>query len=401
MTRTIQRALSALLILTMPFLMTGCASGSGETGEHEENEHGHGHEHGHGDSDEVELSEAQMKAVGITLGLPESRALEETLNANGVLAIDPQYEAVAAPLLGGIVSKICVTEGQRVGAGTVVAYVDITEAVALREELRAAKAEVDAAQIEVTRQEALAAQGAGIRKNLDAARSALSIASVKAQGVEARMRQYGISPSGSSTSIPVKAEISGTVTSIMARTGSFADMQTPVAKIVDNSKVYCMLKVFEKDIPSIHTGANVDMRLTNNPAVTFTGKIIDINPVLEPDTKTAPVKVSVVPAEKAELIPGMGVSASVSTGGKNSMAMPEGAIVSAGGKSYIFVLEGIEEENGEKMYHFEKREVIPGVTSMGYVEITPIEPLDENSRVVTSNAFFLGSMSTDHGEHNH
>lgn len=390
------KLLPNILLALLCGAMCGCGGGSDAVSETHED-----HEHAHGESDEIELSEAQMDAVGITLGHPESKALSEILKTNGVLAIDPRYEAVGSPLLAGTVSRICVSEGQKVGAGTVLAYIDAAEVPVIQQTYREAKAEHEAAVAEFSRQEALASHGAGVRKNLEAARSALSIAAIRLEGLEARMRQLGISLDGNSRTVPVKADISGTVTAVTVKTGGFADMQQPVATIIDNSKVYCLLKVFEKDIPSVEKGMEVEMRLTNNPSVTFSGKVLELNPVLEADTKTAPVKVSIDLGDKSNLIPGMGVSASITTGGKQVMAMPEDAVVSSGGKSYIFVLEDIHEEEGEKMYHFEKREVITGLSSMGYVEITPLQPLETDTKVVTSNAFFLGSMSSDHGEHSH
>lgn len=390
--------LSLLLILGTPFLFTGCGSHSGEEGEEHENGHEHEHE---GETFEVEVSEEQMNAVGITLGHPESRSISETLPVNGVLAIDPKNEAVAAPPVGGTVSRICVSPGDRVSKGTVVAYVDVYELATLRSELLTAKAEERAAKIEADRQEALAAQGAGVRKNLDNARSNLNIAQTRVQGIASRIRQYGASPEGSDNSIPVKADISGVVTEVMASNGAFADMQSPILKIADISNLYCNLQVLEKDLNQIKQGQTVEMRLTNDPEVTFTGKVIDVNPVLDPETKTTPVKVSVVMDQKAMIVPGMAVSANISLSGKQGMALPEGAIVKAGDKSYIFVLEDVHNEDGKKMYHFEKREVICGPTTLGYTEITPLEDLEADAQIVVTNAFFLNSMSSDHGEHNH
>lgn len=391
-----KRPIHLLSILTILSLFSSCGGSASESREADEHEH----EHAHGESSEAELSETQMQTVGITLGMPESRNLTETFNAVGTLAVDPQYQAVAAPLLPGSVSRILVTEGQKVRAGEAVAYVEAPEVPALREQLRAAQVDLGMAQTELARQEALASQGAGVRKNLDAARSAVSLATVRVQGTEARMKQYGIYADGNS-SVAVRTDISGTVISVNARTGSFADMQTPVATIVDNSKIFCILQVYEKNLPSIQKGTSVDMRLTNNPEKTFSGKVIDVNPVLDPATKTAPVRVSLEGTEHDGLIPGMGVTASVSTGQRKAMALPEGAVVTSGGKSYIFVLKGVEMEAGEKMYHFEKREVVTGASSMGYVEITPLQALDSDSKVVTSGAFYISSMTSDHGEHNH
>lgn len=387
------------ILFTIGALLLACACGrpANEHSEEEEEEH---HHHA-GELSEVEVSETQMQTVGIKLGEPESRLISETVRATGELSVNPADEAVVAPLMSGRITKICVKESDRVVKGTVIAYIDAPEATALQEQYMLAKTEEEAAATELRRQEALAAQGAGIRKNLDNARSLHTEATIRLQAASSRLHQYGLPSSGKSGSIPVKAEIGGIVTEVISTTGAFADMQTPIAKIVDTSNLYCTLNIFEKDLTDIKPGQEVEMKITNNEGISFKGKVIDINPVLDPATKTAPVRVSVVPMQKTLLIPGMGVTATVSTTGRQAMALPESAIVRSGGKSYIFVLEDIEEENGQKMYHFAKEEVICGATALGYTEFTPVKSLKEGAKIAVDNAFFLNSMSADHGEHSH
>lgn len=371
----------------------------GETEGHEGHSHGEGHAE---ESMDVELSQAQMDAVGITLGGIEQRELGEALSANGVLEVGAQHESAVAPALGGTVSKICVNKGDRVKRGQVVAYVESPELLSLRQEYAVAKKEVEMAAMEYQRQETLASHGAGIRKNLENARADLSLAELKAKNCLARITSYGGSPEGNNGTMAVKAEISGVVSAVDLQIGSFADSQTPVVKIVDTDAVYCSLGIVEKDINRLSAGLEVEMRLTNDPSVTFTGKILEITPILNPETRTIPVRVSVAGDKSAmKLMPGMAVSALVSLGGEKTDVLPEEAIVSAGGKSYIFVLEDVHEEEGGKTYHFEKREVVRGTSAAGFTAVTPLEPLEEDAQIVVSGAFYLNSMSSDHGEHNH
>lgn len=347
--------------------------------------------------EEVALTKAQMDAVGIRLGSFEARSLSEIVQATGRLEVSAGNEGVVAPLLAGRVVRLAVSEGQHVRVGDVIAWVEDPEIVQLRQQVSEARQEVATARVELQRQEALAARGAGVRKNLDNARSEVQMAELKLEGCTRQLTVFGLSADEQGgTQFPVKSEVSGVVTAITVPVGGFADIQTPIVKVVNNDGIYCMLQVPEKDISHIKSGMAVDMQLTNDPERTFMGKVAQIGPSMDMETRTVPVKVGLSGASGL-LIPGMAVSARVSVGGTSSMALPEGAVVSSGGKSYIFVRE---DEEGDSI-HFQKVEVAAGTTELGYTEVTPLIDLPADAQVVVSGAFYLNSMVSDHGEHNH
>ena len=388
-----------LSFLLLSLSIVSCST----SGQDEKDGHGHGHDHKHGgEMSEVELTQAQINAVGIQLGTMEKRNMANSIPASGTLMVTPQNEAVVTSRLSGIISNICVVEGQKVSAGQVVAYVDAPEIISLRQEYAIAKQELESASTEYKRQQALSAQGAGIKKNLDSARSLLNLAEIKLQSCKDRMESYGVSPEGHSSSVSVKSPIAGIVVSLSGTIGSFADMQLPIATIVNNDAIYCQLRLLEKDMGTVRPGMEVNMQLTNDPAQTFRGRIQEITPSIDPALRSVPVRVSIEGNKTGlTLTPGMAVTAQISGEGEESDVLPEEAVVSASGKSYIFVLEDTHTENGSKNYHFEKIEVIKDITYMGYIAVTPLQPLSPDAQIVTKGAFYLNSMSSDHGEHNH
>ena len=213
-------------------------------------------DHEHGESEEVELSEAQIKAVDIQVGEMAHVSLGVTLKANGELAVNPQDEALIAPLTSGLVKRIMVKEGEHVTKGRAVAYVENLEVLNLQQDYLAAKEEERLASQELERQQALAKEGAGIKKNLQQAIATARTASSKVSILGRQLSLYGISPSavdGGSlvTEVPVVSPISGTVSEIMCSTGGFADLQAPLMKIVNNAAIYCRLNIFEKNIPDV------------------------------------------------------------------------------------------------------------------------------------------------------
>ena len=88
--------------------------------------------------------------------------------------------------------------------------------------------------------------------------------------------------------------------------------------------------------------------------------------------------------------------------------MPFDAVVRSEGKDYIFMVnknpkkepkEPKKGEVAEEKTHFEKVEVTTGVSELGYIQITPLEKLPENTKVVTRGAFYLQSKSAGGSEH--
>ncbi len=366
----------------------------------------HAHEEEGAEQETVELSEEQLKAVSIRLGSVENRNLNSVLRVNGALKVAPQDMADIAPLAGGVIRKILVTEGQYVKKGQPVAYIENTDIVELQRNYLVAVKEMQVAKENYLRQRSLSAAGAGVKKNLQQALGAYEVAKVQVGGLAGRLRQLSVSPSRSSrgrisTRIPVYSPISGYVTSISATTGGYADVQQSLMSVMNDRAVYAELKVFEKDIYSVKPGQKVSLRLTNHPQTALTGRVEKIIRTMDMKNRSIAVKVAVDNGQNTLLIPGMALSALVSTGNTDTPALPEDAVATIGDASYIFLLEKTAKEDGKLMYHFRRVQVTTGVTEMGYTQIIPSESIPANAKVVTSNAFYLSSMLSEHGEHAH
>lgn len=379
-------------------LLLAC-SGNNKAETHEEE---HGEEH----ADIIELSEDQMNTVGIKTGPAEQRNLNNVIKVNGILKVVPQDKADVSSLVGGIVRKILVTEGTRVKRGQVVALVENTDIVEMQKNYMTAVQQYRAARIDYERQKGLSHYGAGIKKTLQQAYSAYEIAQVEMKGLSRQLRQLSIKPENVAngrftTQIPVYAPISGVVNNVAASIGSFADMQKPLMQIANTSGIYCEMKVYEKDIYSVKTGQRVDLMLTNRPDIKLTGEVAKINEAFDTESRTVSVFVRLTGRGKVLLIPDMYVTGLINSGRIKTPAVPDDAVATIENVPYIFLLENTTNENGKRMYHFKKVKVVTGVSELGYTQISPVEPIPADAQVVTSNAFYLSSMISEHGEHAH
>ena len=363
---------------------------------------GHDHEeHEESDSfDDIPLTQQQVSTAELRMSEVQTRELDATLRVTGTLVLRPQSMADVSSLMGGVVRSILVSEGQRVSKGQVVATVENTSVVTLQREYFTALRESEAARAELTRQQTLAKAGAGVAKNLQQAETAARIADASLTGIGQQLRQMGISPksvaSGSfATVFPLRAPISGTVSRLTATVGSYADMQSPLLAIRDNSAMECDLNVFEKDVAKVAVGDRVELLLANQPGRVLRGRVYGVNQYFNDAAKSVAVHVRLDASPRQGLIDGMYVSGTIATGRQKCRALPSQAIVSTEGKSYIFALNG--KPRGGK-YSFSRHEVTTGVTSDGFTEVDLCEHIRPDSRIVTDNVYYLASLTGEHAD---
>ena len=363
---------------------------------------GHDHEeHEESDTfDDIPLTQQQVSTAELRMGEVQTRELDATLRVTGTLVLRPQSMADVSSLMGGVVRSVLVSEGQRVSKGQVVATVENTGVVTLQREYFTALRESEAARAELTRQQTLAKAGAGVAKNLQQAETAARIADASLTGIGQQLRQMGISPksvaAGSfATVFPLRAPISGTVSRISASIGSYADMQSPLLAIRDNSAMECDLNVFEKDVAKVAVGDRVELLLANQPGRVLRGRVYGVNQYFNDAAKSVAVHVRLDASPRQGLIDGMYVSGTIATGRQKCRALPSQAIVSTEGKSYIFALNG--KPRGGK-YSFSRHEVTTGVTNDGFTEVDLCEHIRPDSRIVTDNVYYLASLTGEHAD---
>lgn len=353
------------------------------------------------DFQNIPLSEKQVKAVDLKMGEAQEREMDAMLHVNGSLVLRAQDMGNVSSLMGGIVKNVYVKEGQMVSRGQVVATIENTDVVTLQREYYTAYKESEMARLELDRQKILASAGAGIKKTLQMSEKNYKVAQANLLGTGRQLQQMGISTKevakGKFTTVfPLRAPISGTVSDMQASLGSYADMQTPLMKIRNNHAVECDLNVFEKDIAKVKVGDQVLVSLTNQPGVNVSGRVYGMNQYLNKGTKSVAVHVKLDAKRGAKLFEGMYVSGQIATGRQLCMTLPDKAIVSADGKQYVFALNQQHSKGGT--YSFSRHEVTTGVSNNGYTEVALCKHLKKGQKIVTDNAFYLASLTGDHGE---
>jgi cobalt-zinc-cadmium efflux system membrane fusion protein len=378
-----------------------------ETDPHEENEDSH--EHGEENENQVTLSEKQIKAIKLEFGTIEMKELKDAIKANGFLKVPNQNKAQVTSLYSGQIKSIRVQPGDYIGKGQTIAVIENPNQVMVQEQYLTVVGQIQMTQTEVKRQKELYEGNAGALKNLQYAESQLRTLQTQRASLAKQLQMMGInpgsvSPKNLSSSMTIKAPISGKIASVLVDIGSYVDVSYPIVEMVDNSNLHLDLDVFEKDLPKIKNGQIIHFTMANNPGAEYDAEIYSIGSNFEDGSKAVSVHAR-VKGDKTGLIDGMNVVAIISIGTNLVSAVPSESIVNVGLEDFIFIQKDVEHEHSEEEHEhefvFEKIAVVKGTSDVGFTQITPLKSIPENAKVVTKGAFFLLAKINSTGEEGH
>lgn len=378
-------------------------------------------------SKEVELNEKQFKAAAIELGIFSMKNLSEVVNANGYTELPPQNQADVSVHLTGVVSKINIIEGQHVNKGQVLAIVESPEFAKLQEAYATSKSNLEFLKLEFERQKTLSEENVNSKKVFQRTKADYETEKARFASLGKQLSLLNLSSNSVTASMPVVAPISGYVTNVNIKIGSNAEVGKPLLSIVDNSKLHVDLLVYEKDLGKVKPGQTIRFVLTNQGNKEVKGKVFNISQSFENETKSVAVHADIQNPGPG-LIPGMYVNALINVGSNTVPALPNEAIVKADGREYIFILEeeheeeshdtqkghkhedGPEHNHGDAhedegtMYHFKRIEVKTGTAQLGYLQVTLLEALPKDTKIVLKGAYYIQShlvKSAGGGGHAH
>ncbi|OYU55404.1 MAG: efflux transporter periplasmic adaptor subunit [Chitinophagaceae bacterium BSSC1] len=339
---------------------------------------------------ELELTENQVKAIGLQTGSIQQRNLKSTLKVNGKLTLPPQNQAQVSILMGGIVKTIDVTEGTFAKQGQTLATIVNNEIIQLQQDYLENKSQLIYLQAEFKRQSDLQEDHINATKTLQQVQNELSMTQARQKGLQSKLQLQGINALNISTSnftnfIAVKAPISGFVHHINLTMGKFADANTVLFDIVDNRFLHLDLTIFEKDISKVKVGNKIIFTDANDVSRVHPATIFALNKSFE-DNQQAIIAHAKIEEHTETLLPGMYVETRIQIDNYKTSALPNDAVVSNGDEHYIYV------ETGKN--HYKQIAVTIGVSDLGFTEIKPLEEIPANAKVVTKGAYYLLSQLT-------
>ena len=284
----------------------------------------------------------------------EAQPFHATVPVTGSLVSSSRVE-VKAETTGRVV-KFPKEEGEAVAAGETVAWVDEenyrlaarqAESAVQVAEAALARARVAAsyAASEMERARNLVKSGGITDKDLKAAELAEQDSRAQTQLAEAQLAQAKASVDTTHKHLrdtAIRALVAGTIQKKYVNAGAYVEPATAVLALVDNRRLELESQVATSDLGPIRAGQKARFTVNSYPGQTFEGRVIEINPGVDADTRSAKVRIQVV-NEGGKLRSGMFAQGEILTGVEaRAVIVPASAVYRddrSAKSSYVFVVE--------------------------------------------------------------
>jgi Cu(I)/Ag(I) efflux system membrane fusion protein len=191
----------------------------------------------------------------------------------------------------------------------------------------------------------------------------------------------------------VISNTSGTVVERLVNTGDHVAQGTELFKIADLSKVWVMFDAYESDLQFLKKGENISFTIQALPGIYFSGNIIFIDPVIDPVTRVAKVRVETGNGA-GKLKPEMfatGIALTTLDEYRNNVVIPKTAVLWTGKRSVVYV-----KQPGTDEPIFTLREI--GLGPMLGESYVVTDGLSEGEEIVTSGTFSVDAAAQLEGK---
>ena len=237
----------------------------------------------------------------------EVRELPTVLSANATVTPDVNRTIHVTSLGGGRVVDLKVRLGDYVKKGQTLLTISSPDLAAAFADYQKAVADEKITRKALDRTQLLFDRGAMAEKDLQAAQNAEEKAQVDVKTAEQHVRILGGDPAQPGPLLQLRAPVSGTIVeqNVAGFEGVKSLDNTPnLFTIADLSQVWVVCDVFENDLGLVHAGDAAEVRFNAFPDQVFKGAVSDISRVLDPNTRSAKVRI-VLANSKGLLRPGM------------------------------------------------------------------------------------------------
>lgn len=170
--------------------------------------------------------------------------------------------------------------------------------------------------------------------------------------------------------------------------GDYVSQGAVLFEVADLSTVWILFEAYESDLAFLRKGGQVSFTLQAFPGENFTGKIVFIDPVIDPVTRVTKVRVE-AGNRSGMLKPGMfatGIVKAMPEGPGDNIVVPRSAVLWTGKRSIVYV-----KLNDSTEPVFKMREVELGpLVGDGYIVK---EGLKEGEEIVTNGTFSIDAAA--------
>jgi len=295
------------------------------------------------------------------------------LNVTGAVAADISRAVPVISLASGRIIEIHAKLGDSVTKGQLLLKVQSADIAQAYSDYRQAKADEVLSKAQLDRSAILLEKGAIAQKDYEVALDTDEKAKVTVETTLEHLKVLGSDPAHPTAIVDIFAPISGIITDqqVTNAAGTQGLASPNPFTISDLSQIWIICDVFENDLKSVRLGEFADVRLNAYPDRIFKGKISNIGPVMDPNIRTAKVRLEM--ANPGIMRIGMFVTATFHGSDKQTHAMvPATAILHLHDRDWVYEPAGEKafrrvEVSGGKMLPSNMQEVITGLAPGDHV----------------------------------
>jgi membrane fusion protein, heavy metal efflux system len=331
-----------------------------------------------GDANIVQVDKG--KAAQFPLATASEYKATSQLTVTGVVNPDIARTVPVISIASGRVVEIRARLGDTVKKGQLLLRVQSADIAAAYSDYRKAVADETLANTQFDRAQGLYDHGAISLNDFQVAEDTNNKAKVDVETTAEHLRVLGAPLDHPSGIVDIVAPIAGVITDqqVTNAAGIQGLSSTNPFTISDLSDVWIVCDVYENDLSDVRLGDSADVRLNAYPDQVVTGTISNIGAVLDPNIRTAKVRIQV--HNPGNMRPGMFVTATFRGQKKEShAAIPATAILHLHDRDWVYLPAG-----GDK---FRRLAIVAGETLPNNMQevISGLKPGDQ----VVTNALVL------------
>jgi membrane fusion protein, heavy metal efflux system len=264
------------------------------------------------------------------------------LKVTGTVNPDISRSIPVISLASGRILEIKARLGDTVEKGQVLLRLQSADIAGAYSDYQKAVADEQLAGAQLKRAQDLYSKGAISMNDFEVAKDAESKAAVDVKTTADKLRVFGTtSLDQPSDEMDIRAPISGVITDQeVTNAAGVQGLSSPNPfTISDLSYVWILCDVYENDLPTVRLGDKADIRLNAYPDNVYTGTISNISPTLDPNIRTAKVRIEV--RNPGVMRPGMFATATFHGLRKvTSTAVPAAAVLHLHDRDWVYVPAG-------------------------------------------------------------
>jgi RND family efflux transporter MFP subunit len=339
---------------------------------------------------EVVLSPETVSRVGIKTALAEVVASHTTIQLPGTVTADAYREVKVVPVVEGIVTKVHVELGAAVKRGAALATLFSPELAEAQTKYLSMCAMLVADHQKLQRTQQLVAMGAASRQELEAITAVHTSHATEVEAARQRLLLLGLSrthvepltnASQIVSDVTVSAPSTGVITSRTANLGQVVSLGQELFVVTNLSQLWVIGDLYEQDFQTVRVGSEAVLTTPAYSTLTLRGRVTYIDPRVDPQTRTAKVRVE-VPNPEGRLRLGMYVTLAFTTpSDERTVVIPRAAVQTIGERQVVFV--PAQDEEGKFLSRYVQVGPLRGDLVTIHSGVQPGEV------VVTEGSFFL------------